>query len=130
MRLLIWLFTALAVEACSTTPFSITVENIEAAKPRTVILTSLKTTDTGVHIILLSFSNVDVASFLRQLEGAGAVNVQLLEIKPVMACGRRIMRAEFKIDGDTSRFVSPPPTDGKTIYLDAPNGKKFQCAVP
>lgn len=108
-------------------PFSITEKNIEAAKPQAVALASLIATNTGANIVVFAYSNISVMKFIRQLEQAGAANVQLLGIKQVIVCGRRVNRAEFKIDGDTSRFISPKFNEDESIRMVTPSGEEFQC---
>jgi|GEM_PF-3048961 len=108
-------------------PFSITEKNIEAAKPQTVTLGSLIATNTGANIVVFAYSNVSVMKFIRQLEKAGAANVQLLNISHVNVCGRQVNRAEFKIDGDTSRFASAALNKEENIRLISQDGKEFRC---
>lgn len=108
-------------------PFSITEKNIEASKPQAVTLASLIATNTGANIVVFAYSNVSVMKFIRQLEQAGASNVQLLGIKQVIVCGRRVNRAEFKIDGDTSRLISPKFNEDENIRMVTPSGEEFQC---
>ncbi|MFZ2161118.1 MAG: energy transducer TonB [Sideroxyarcus sp.] len=121
------LLVALALGSCSTSRFSITEQNIDAVKPRTVTLVTLNATNSGANLVAFAYSNLSIVNFLRQLEHAGAANVQLLNMSHVNVCGRQVNRAEFKIDGDTSRFVSPALNGEENIRLVSQDGKEFQC---
>lgn len=123
-----FLLVAFALCACSTSRFSITEQSIEAVKPRTVTLVTFNATNTGANLVAFAYSNLSIVNFLRQLEQAGAVNVQLLNMSHVNVCGRQVNRAEFKIDGDTSRFVSPPLNEDEIIRLVSQDGREFQCS--
>lgn len=110
-----------------TSAFLISRESIETSKPERVAITSIKKTDRGARIVAFSYANAAISTFLRQLEKAGATNLQLLEIKPLTACGRRVTRAEFQIDGDTSYLVEANSSTEQLDLLFGGNNKVTQC---
>jgi len=126
---LIFAAVMFSLAACSTPPYLISRENVEASKPPRVAITSITSTDRGARIVAFAFAPVEIATFLRQLEAAGAANVQVVEIKPLSACERRVMRAEFKIEGD-SRPLVEVASSAEQLRLLLSNGKgDFECIL-
>lgn len=117
----------LLLGACSTVPFSISRESINALKPDRVAVTSIRATGNGARIVVFGFAPVAIANFLRQLELAGVTNIQLLEIKPFTACGMRVMRAEFQISGDTSKLAEVNSSTEQFDHLLGKNNKESSC---
>jgi hypothetical protein len=115
----------LATDVQSATPSPISLEEIEAVKNKVVALSSIEATGTGVHVVALAFSNSAFSSLMRQLESAGEANVRLFSINSMLACGRRINRAELKIDGN----ILPPSASGQPLRIQGLDGKEFQCAT-
>jgi hypothetical protein len=116
----------LATEVQSATPSPISLEEIDAVKNKVVALSSVEAIGTGTRILALAFSNAAIASFMRQLDAAGAVNVRIISINAMTACGRRINRAEFKIDGN----IITTTASGQPLRIQGLDGKEFQCATP
>jgi hypothetical protein len=115
----------LAPEVQAATPAPFSLDEIEAVKTKVVALSSVEATGTGTRIVALAFSNSAIASFMRQLDAAGAVNVRIISINATTACGRRINRAELKIDGN----IQTPSASGQPLRIQGLDGKEFQCAT-
>lgn len=115
--------------ASATADFAISLEAIEAARPATVTLASIKASDTGVDVVAYAISSASIATYLRQLEEAGAVGVRMLNVRRMAACGRKVQRAEFAIDG-APRFLAANFTQAQPLNISAGDGNTFQCALP
>lgn len=120
----------LAAQTNSATPSSVSLDELEVVKSNAVAVASVEPTETGTRIVVLTFSTSTIANLMRQLDSAGAINMRLTEVRPITACGRRISRAEFSIDGGVRSSVTTGPTSGKPLRIRSLDGKEFECAFP
>ena len=56
--------------AATTTPFSITVGNLEALKPTRIAITSIKPTNTGANVIAFTSQIAAISTLMRQMDQA------------------------------------------------------------
>jgi hypothetical protein len=125
--LLICLCCLLSAGTVGATGFSISLESIEAAKPSTITLASVKTNDTGVRVVAFAISYASFVTFLRQLAKEGA-SYRVLEVRSSKACGKKIQRVDLEIDGDNSA-LSANYSNSQPLNISADDGSSFQCSL-
>ena len=122
-------YVFIAGNAMAQTPFSISVENIEALKPKSLSVASLLPSDKGARLISYASNQAAVAELITKITGAGATGVDLLEIHAYQACGKKIYRSEIQIPGNNDKLgkgFTLKPQDLINLSVD---GQDFKCTL-
>ncbi|WP_162044235.1 hypothetical protein [Undibacterium sp. YM2] len=117
------ILSMLTANSLAAQPFAINTANLQAAKPHNESLISVTAAPSVAKIVAYTTANKPVANLIQNLSKAGAGKVDLLEIKMVNACGKKLMRAEIRLEGDNSKLPAQSPDI--TMMQD---GKKFRSA--
>jgi hypothetical protein len=107
--------------------FQISKESIDTIKPERLAITSILPTANGAKIVAFVFSPKKIADFMGELEKAGSTNIKLADIHPITVCGKRLVRAEIQIEGDSSQLVKSNPSPEQLTRLLGDASKDPQC---
>ena len=106
MRLAILIVTATMLVVGCASPFVITRERLDSARPDRLVVTSVRPMPNGAEVVAYAFTPASISGFLRRIEATGATELRLREVAPHAACGRRVIRAVFWVEGDTSELIN------------------------
>jgi hypothetical protein len=103
----------------------LTAEMIETQKTPAMFLASMQHQGSQVSVIGYALNADDISEFMRRFYPL-QVRPNLLEIRTIKACGRKLHRFEILLSGDKSAFSERSPKVQVRLLVD---GTPFVCDI-